>query len=55
MNPSPLRTLTLIAALSVSAAFAQKRPESAILIDTSPTVAQTEDVADWVEKTAPGA
>ena len=33
MNPSPLRTLTLIAALSVSSAFAQKRPESAILID----------------------
>ena len=33
MNPSPLRTLTLIAALSVSSAFAQKRPESAVLID----------------------
>ena len=33
MNPSPLRTLTLIAALSASFAFAQKRPESAVLID----------------------
>ena len=33
MNPSPLRTLTLIAALSASSAFAQKRPESAVLID----------------------